>query len=74
MKVEHIQLEYGWKDYRFVSQEMTIFEAWSLFSQSKKNWENLSVLFITATWNPNEEIQWIISNSDANIIDDYLIV
>jgi hypothetical protein len=27
MKVEHIQLEYDWKDYRFVSQEMTIFEA-----------------------------------------------
>jgi hypothetical protein len=34
----------------------------------------LDVLFITATWNPNEEIQWLISNGDANIIDDYLIV
>ncbi|MBQ9554139.1 CBS domain-containing protein [bacterium] len=26
-KIGHIQLEYGWKDYRFISQDMTIFEA-----------------------------------------------
>ncbi len=73
-KVGHIQLEYGWKDYRFISQDMTIFEAWELFSQSKKNGERLSVLFITPTGNPNEEMLWLISNSDAKLIDEYLIV
>jgi len=73
-KVWHLQLEYGWKDYRFISQETTIFEAGELFAQSKRIWERLSVLFITSTWNPNEELLGVISNSDANIIDDYLLV
>jgi hypothetical protein len=26
-KVGHIQLQYNWKDYRFISQDTTIFEA-----------------------------------------------
>lgn len=73
-KVEHIQLQYNWKDYRFISQDTTIFEAWELFTQSRRTWGTLNVLFITATGNPNEEILWLISNGDANIIDDYLIV
>ena len=73
-KVGHIQLEYHWKDYRFISQDTTIFEAWELFTQSRRTWGTLNVLFITATGNPNEEILWLISNGDANIIDDYLIV
>jgi hypothetical protein len=73
-KVWHIQLQYNWKDYRFISQDTTIFEAWELFTQSKRTWGWLNVLFITATGNPNEEILWLISNGDANIIDDYLIV
>lgn len=74
MKVEHIKLERGWKDYLFISKEMTIFEAGELFVQSKKNAERLAVLFITETGNPEEEILGIISASDANVIDEYLIV
>lgn len=74
MKVEHIQLEYGWKDYLFISKEMTIFEVNELFTQSKRNGEKLSALFITETGNSNEEIQGMISSGDANLIDEYLIM
>lgn len=73
-KIEHLQLEYGWKDYLFISQEMTIFEVNELFTQRKKSGEKLAVLFITATGNPHEEIQGIISSGDANLIDEYLII
>ena len=73
-KVEHIPLEFGWKDYLFISKQMSIFEVNELFTQSKKSWERLSVLFITETGNPDEELQGMISAGDANIIDEYLIV
>ena len=74
MKVEHIQLESGRKDYLFISKEMTIFEVNELFTQSKRNGEKLSALFITETGNSNEEIQGMISSGDANLIDEYLIM
>ena len=73
MKVEHIQLEYGRKDYLFISKEMTIFEVNELFTQSKRNGEKLSALFITETGNSNEEIQGMISSGDANLIDEYYV-
>ncbi|PZM86637.1 MAG: hypothetical protein DLD55_05150 [candidate division SR1 bacterium] len=73
-KVEHIPLEFGWKDYLFISKQMSIFEVNELFTQSKKSGERLSVLFITETGNPDEDIQGMISAGDANIIDEYLIV
>ena len=53
---------------------MTIFEVNELFTQSKRNREKLSALFITETGNPNEEIQGMISSGDANLIDEYLIM
>lgn len=37
MKVEHVKLEYGWKDYLFISKEMTIFEVNELFNEHKKH-------------------------------------
>lgn len=74
MKVEHIQLEYGRKDYLFISKEMTIFEVNELFTQSKRSGEKLSALFITETGNTDEEIQGMISAGDANLIDEYLIM
>lgn len=74
MKVEHIQLEYGWKDYLFIPKETTLFEVNELFTQGKRSWEKLSALFITETGNPDEEIQGMISAGDANLIDEYLIM
>lgn len=73
-KIQHIPLEYGWKEYLFVSQYMSIYEAGELFNEKKQRWEKLSVLFITATGSPDEEILGLISRSDATIIDQYLLL
>lgn len=74
VKIEHLQLDNNWKDCLFISKEMTIFEVNEIFTQSKRKGEKLSALFITETGSPNEEILGMISDGDANLIDEYLIV
>ena len=74
MKVDHIQLNRGRKDYLFISSNTTIFEVNDLFTQSKRNGEKLGVLFITENGDPNEELLGMISAGDANLIDEYIIM
>ena len=74
MKVDHIQLNRGRKDYLFISSNTTIFEVNDLFTQSKRNGEKLGVLFITENGDPNEELLGMISSGDANLIDEYIIM
>lgn len=74
MKIDHIQLNRGRKDYLFISSNTTIFEVNDLFTQSKRNGEKLGVLFITENGDPNEELLGMISAGDANLIDEYIIM
>lgn len=74
LKVEHIPLEYSWKDYLFIPKTMTVYEVDELFTDKKLNNEKLSVVFITESGDPQEEIIGMISSSDANIIDQYLFL
>ena len=52
---------------------MNIYEADELFTKKKMNNERLDIIFITETGNSDEDILGLISSSDANVIDQYLI-
>ena len=52
---------------------MNIYEADELFTKRKMNNERLDIIFITETGSPDEDILGLISSSDANVIDQYLI-
>ena len=73
MKVEHILSEKHGNDCLFVPKTMNIYEADELFTKRKMNNERLDIIFITETGSPDEDILGLISSSDANVIDQYLI-
>lgn len=73
LKVEHILSEKHGNDYLFVPKTMNIYEADELFTKKKMNNERLDIIFITETGSPDEDILGLISSSDANVIDQYLI-
>lgn len=61
-------------DFCFVSKMMSIYEADRYFTEKKLAGKKFEVMFITEMGEEQEEIIGMISSSDANVIDQYLIL
>ena len=73
LQVQHCPLDQE-SDFIFVSKEMSIYEADLYFTEKKLKNQKFDVMFITEMGDQDSQILGMITSSDANVIDQYLLL
>lgn len=73
LQVQHCPLDQE-SDFIFVSKEMSIYEADLYFTEKKLKNQKFDVMFITEMGDQGSQILGMITSSDANVIDQYLLL
>ena len=73
LQVQHCPLDQE-SDFIFVSKEVSIYEADLYFTEKKLKNQKFDVMFITEMGDQDSQILGMITSSDANVIDQYLLL